>query len=178
MEPYVWVLRRCIEVNFKAATISVNRATLLLMCLWGPTALGNSYWLLIVWQQPTLFQSPSHLNPVLRGRIVVARLAVPWSPWVGILCTPAALSTLLILCLLATTNTPPLTPHSVTLLAKDRGLFPRCHGDVAREKCKGREGKSACGGWVGGGVCSQVCLSRHVWKRVKGERENERKEER
>lgn len=45
---------------------------------------------------------------------------------------------------------PPLTPYFATLLAKDRGLFPCCHGDVAWEKCKGRTGKSR-----GGGVCVQ-----------------------
>lgn len=151
-EPYVWVSWQRIEVNFKAAIISVFRATLLLMCLWGPTALGNSYWLLIVWQQPTLFQSPSHSSPVLRRAVVaVARLVMAWPPWVGILRTPAALPTLLILShpppllqpTTTTTKTHPLpkTPYSVTLLAKDRGLFPRCHGDAAREKCKGREGR-------------------------------------
>lgn len=103
-EPYVWVSRQRIEVNFKAAIISVFRATLLLMCLWGPTALGNSYWLLIVWQQPTLFQSPSHSSPVLRRAVVaVARLVMAWPPWVGILRTPAALPTLLIL-----SHPPPL----------------------------------------------------------------------
>lgn len=93
---------------------------------------------------------------------------MPWSLWVGILRTPVALSTLL-----PPVPSPPLTPYFATLLAKDRGLFPCCHGDVAWEKCKGRTGKSR-----GEYVCSQVCLSRHVWKRVKGERENERKEAR
>lgn len=83
---------------------------------------------------------------------------MPRSPWVGILCTPAAPSTLLILYLPATTTTPPLTPHFVTLLAKDRGLFPRCHGDVAREKCKEREGKSRGGERVQPSVLEPACL--------------------
>lgn len=37
--------------------------------------------------------------------------------------------------------------HSVTLFAKDRGLFPRYYGDAAQEKCKGKEG----GGTESGG---------------------------
>lgn len=156
----------CTDVNFKAATVSLYRATLLLMCLWGLTALGNSYWLLIVWQKPTLFQSQTQLWGG-GSRCQASAALVSLGGHTVYPCRPFYPPHL---CLLATTTTTPsLTPHSVKLLAKDRGLFPRCHGDVAREKCKGG---------MGWGVCSQVCLSRHVWKRVKGERERMRERRR
>ncbi|MEQ2188597.1 hypothetical protein GOODEAATRI_016719 [Goodea atripinnis] len=66
----------------------------------------------------------------------------------------------------------PETPHFVALFAKDRGLFPRCHGDAAQEKCKrgGREGSDG-GGHVQPSVLESACL-----KTSQGRDEKERKE--
>lgn len=141
------------------------------MCLWGPTALGNSYWLLIVWQQPTCSGPPLTSKPSSGGVCVVASNALvslgghatypccplypPYTPHLA-----------------TTTTTPPWTPHSITELAKDRGLFPSCHGDVAREKCKGREGKSGRGGGACAAKCAWAGMSEN--ESGEGERQGER----